>query len=153
MYLSPEDVLAIVSRGQQLGCKEALFSLGEKPELRWPEARASLRKLGYRSTIDYVIAMCELVLSRSSLVPHVNAGTLTPEELARVKSVAGSAGIMLENVSRRLVQPGMPHHACPDKVPVQRLRTLDAAGEVGVPMTTGILIGIGETWQERVDSI
>ncbi len=152
-YLAPSDVLSIVQRGQELGCKEALFSLGEKPELRYPEAREMLRHLGYRTTLDYVIAMCEMVLSHSSLIPHVNVGTLTRPELARVKQVSGSAGIMLENISRRLMQPGMAHHACPDKVPLQRLRTLEASGEMAVPMTTGILIGIGETWQERVESI
>ncbi len=152
-YLSPEDVMNIVTRGQELGCKEALFSLGEKPELRYPEAREMLRRLGYASTLDYVIAMCELVLCNSTLIPHVNVGTLTREDLVRVKAVSGSAGMMLENISRRLVEPGMAHHACPDKVPVQRLRTLEAAGEMAVPMTTGILIGIGETWQERLESI
>lgn len=152
-YLSPEDVLRIAVRGEELGCKEALFSLGEKPELRYPQARQMLAHLGYRSTIDYVVAMCELVMENTSLVPHVNAGTMNREELDRVKDVSGSAGLMLENVSRRLMERGMPHHACPDKVPLQRLRTLELAGELGVPMTTGILIGIGETWEERVESI
>lgn len=136
-----------------LGCKEALFSLGEKPELRHPEARTMLDRLGYRTTIDYVIAMCELVLTRTPLIPHVNAGTTTREEFARVKEVCGSAGLMLENVSRRLMAKGMAHHACPDKTPTQRLRALRAAGEAGVPTTTGILIGIGETWDERVQSL
>ncbi|RXG97228.1 7,8-didemethyl-8-hydroxy-5-deazariboflavin synthase CofG [Bradyrhizobium vignae] len=152
-YLSPEEVLRTASRGEELGCKEALFSLGEKPELRYPQARNMLASLGYRSTIDYVIAMCELVISKTSLIPHVNAGTMSRDELNRVKEVSGSAGLMLENVSRRLMGKGMPHHACPDKVPLQRLRTLDAAGEASLPMTTGILIGIGETWDERIHSL
>lgn len=152
-YMTPEDVMRVVLRGQELGCKEALFSLGEKPELRYPEARAMLRHLGHETTLDYVVAMCRMVLSSSQLVPHVNAGTLTPEEIAKVKEVSGSIGLMLESVSRRLVQPGMPHYACPDKVPVQRLRTLEAAGRSAIATTTGILIGIGETWQERIDSI
>jgi FO synthase len=152
-YLTPDEVLRIAVRGEELGCKEALFSLGEKPELRYPEAREMLARLGYRSTIDYVVAMCELVMAKTSLVPHVNAGTMAREELDRVKEVSGSAGLMLENVSRRLMGRGMPHHACPDKVPLQRLRTLEAAGVLGIPMTTGILIGIGETWDERIDSI
>lgn len=152
-YLTPDDVLAIARESERLGCKEALLSLGEKPELRWEAARAALRRLGYASTIDYVVAMCEEILSHTSLVPHVNAGTLTHDELIRVKEVAGSAGLMLENISRRLVRKGMAHYACPDKVPVQRLRTLRAAGEIALPMTTGILIGIGETWQERIDSL
>lgn len=152
-YLDPEEVLRLATRGEELGCKEALFSLGEKPELRHMEARNMLARLGHRSTIDYVIAMCQLIIAETSLVPHVNAGTMSREELSRVKEVSGSAGLMLENVSRRLMGKGMPHYACPDKVPLQRLRTLDAAGEVSVPMTTGILIGIGETWQERLDSL
>lgn len=152
-YLNPEEVLRIATRGEELGCKEALFSLGEKPELRYPQARDMLARLGYRTTIDYVIAMCELVISKTSLIPHVNAGTMSRDELERVKEVSGSAGLMLENVSRRLMGKGMPHYACPDKVPLQRLRTLDAAGEACLPMTTGILIGIGETWDERIDSL
>jgi len=152
-YLTPEDVASIAVRGEALGCKEALFSLGEKPELRYPEAKTMLAKLGYQSTVDYVIAMCEQVMSTTSLVPHVNAGTMSRDELERVKNVCGSAGLMLENVSRRLMGRGMPHYACPDKVPLQRLRTLDAAGAASIPMTTGILIGIGETWAERVESI
>jgi FO synthase len=152
-YLTPDQVRAIVRRGEALGCKEALFSLGERPELLYPEARAILATLGYSTTIDYVVAMCEMVLKESTLVPHVNAGTLDANEVRSVKAVAGSAGIMLETISRRLVARGEVHFACPDKVPVQRLRTLERAGEVGLPMTTGILIGIGETWQERVDSL
>jgi 7,8-didemethyl-8-hydroxy-5-deazariboflavin synthase CofG subunit len=152
-YLAPDQVMAIVRRGEALGCKEALFSLGEKPELLHPQAREMLAALGYATTIDYVIAMCELVLRNSALVPHVNAGTLLPSEVRRVKAVAGSAGIMLETVSRRLLGRGQAHFACPDKVPVQRLRTLERAGEASLPMTTGILIGIGETWAERVDSL
>ena len=152
-YLSPEQVMAIVKRGQALQCKEALFSLGEKPELRYPEAAAMLRKLGFETTLDYAVAMCRIVIEQSSLVPHVNLGTMTRGELARVKQVSGSAGLMLENISRRLVRPGMAHHACPDKVPVQRMRTLEAAGLESVPTTTGILIGIGETWAERVQSL
>ena len=152
-YLSPDQVMAIVKRGQELGCKEALFSLGEKPELRYPEAVAMLGNLGFETTLDYAVAMCRMVLEESSLVPHVNLGTMTRPELARVKQVSGSAGLMLENISRRLVRPGMAHHACPDKVPVQRMRTLEAAGLESVPTTTGILIGIGETWAERIQSL
>ncbi len=152
-YLTPEQVMDIVQRGEQLGCKEALFSLGEKPELRYPQAREILETLGFKTTNDYVIAMCERVLRHSSLVPHVNAGTLTADELRRIKDVSGSVGLMLENVSRRLLQVGMAHYACPDKVPLQRLRTLRTAGELTIPTTSGILIGIGETWNERIDSL
>jgi 7,8-didemethyl-8-hydroxy-5-deazariboflavin synthase CofG subunit len=152
-YLTPEQVMEIARNGQRLGCKEALFSLGEKPELRYPEARAMLQRLGYASTMDYVIAMCERVLRDTTLIPHVNAGTLSIDEIRRLKAVSGSIGLMLENVSRRLVAKGMPHHACPDKVPLQRLRTLALAGERRIATTTGILIGIGETWRERIDSL
>lgn len=152
-YLTPDEVMDIVRRGERLGCKEALFSLGERPELRHPQAREMLHKLGHATTLDYVIAMCRRVLDSSSLVPHVNAGTLSRQEMERVKEVSGSAGLMLENISRRLVQPGMAHHACPDKVPLQRMRTLRHAGELSVPTTSGILIGIGETWAERMDSL
>lgn len=152
-FLSPDEVMKIVSRGEELGCKEALFSLGEKPELRYPEAAQMLEAHGYSSTLDYVVAMCDLVLSESSLIPHVNLGTMTRREARRLKEVSGSVGMMLENISRRLVQPGMAHHACPDKVPVQRIRTLEATGLESTPTTTGILIGIGETWSERIDSL
>ncbi|WP_028223135.1 7,8-didemethyl-8-hydroxy-5-deazariboflavin synthase CofG [Paraburkholderia oxyphila] len=152
-YLTPDEVMAIARRGEVLGCKEALFSLGEKPELVYPQARAALDALGYATTMDYVIAMSERVLAETSLIPHVNAGTLTRDEIIRLKAVCGSVGLMLENVSRRLVQRGMAHYACPDKVPVQRLRTLDMAGAQRIATTTGILIGIGETWAERIDSL
>lgn len=152
-YLQPHEVMRIARRGEELGCKEALFSLGEKPELRYPEAAAMLKALGYSSTLDYVVAMCELVLERSSLIPHVNLGTMTQAEAGELKQVSGSVGMMLENISRRLVRPGMAHHACPDKVPLQRIRTLEATGREAVPMTTGILIGIGETWAERLESL
>jgi 7,8-didemethyl-8-hydroxy-5-deazariboflavin synthase CofG subunit len=152
-YMTPDEVLAVAINGERLGCKEALFSLGERPELRYPEAREMLARLGYTSTIDYVIDACRLVLDNTTLVPHVNAGTLTADELAKLREVSGSMGMMLENVSRRLSKPGMAHHACPDKAPLLRLRTIEAAGKLAIPFTTGILIGIGETWEERVDSL
>lgn len=152
-YMTPDEVLEVAERGKQLGCKEVLFSLGEKPELRYPEARAALQKLGYSRTIDYLRDMCALVLERTGLLPHANPGTLSEEEILLLKPVTGSMGMMLESISRRLTQKGMPHYACPDKVPLQRLRTIERAGEQRVPFTTGILIGIGETWAERVDSL
>lgn len=152
-YLLPREVMDIISRGEDLGCKEALFSLGERPELRHAEARHALSNLGYASTIDYVVAMCGQVLNDSSLIPHVNAGTLRPDEMHKIRAVAGSIGLMLENSSPRLMKKGMPHYACPDKVPRLRLRTLELAGEWSVPTTSGILIGIGETWAERIDSL
>lgn len=152
-YMTPDDVLDVARRGERLGCKEALFSLGEKPELRYPEARAALDRLGYATTIDYLVDMCGRVLDNTGLIPHVNAGTLSDDDLRRLSAVSASMGMMLETESRRLMKPGMPHYACPDKSPVLRLRTLRAAGRAQVPFTTGILIGIGETWAERVDSL
>lgn len=152
-YMTPDEVLKVAEEGKRLGCKEVLFSLGEKPELRYPEARDALAELGYTRTIDYLRDMCALVLTRTGLLPHANPGTMSDEELEQLKPVTGSMGMMLENVSKRLTQKGYAHYACPDKVPVQRLRTLERAGERHVPFTTGILIGIGETWEERVDAL
>lgn len=151
--MSPEEVRRTVRDGERLGCKEVLFSLGEKPELRYAEAREALARLGHTSLIDYLAEVCGRVLDETSLLPHVNAGTLDDDEIRQLKSVSVSMGMMLESVSRRLLRPGQAHHACPDKVPEQRLRTLERAGRHGVPFTTGILIGIGETWAERVDSL
>ncbi|MBU2874856.1 7,8-didemethyl-8-hydroxy-5-deazariboflavin synthase CofG [Marinobacter salexigens] len=151
--LTPDDVMKVVREGEKMGCKEVLFSLGEKPELRYQEARDALARLGHTSMIDYLAEMCDLVFKESTLLPHVNAGTLSEDEIVQLKSVSVSMGMMLENISRRLLQRGQAHFACPDKVPVQRLRTLERAGHHGVPFTTGILIGIGETWEERIDSL
>jgi len=152
-YMTPDEVLAVARQGERLGCKEALFSLGERPELRYPEARQMLQALGYATTMEYVVAMCQRILRETSLIPHVNAGTLTEEEVRQLKGVAGSIGLMLENISKRLMAKDMPHYACPDKVPLQRIRTLQRAGMERIATTTGILIGIGETWTERVDSL
>jgi len=152
-YMSPEEILSVADAGGRLGCKEALFSLGERPERQFSEARAILDGLGYKTTIDYLEAMCRLVLQKTALVPHVNAGTLTAEEIGRLREVSGSMGMMLETASRRLMKRGMAHHACPDKAPRLRVRTLEEAGRLGVPFTTGILIGIGESWEERLDSL
>lgn len=152
-YMSPDEVLSVAQEGKALGCKEALFSLGEKPELRYAEARRALQELGYSRTIDYLRDMCALVVRETGLLPHANPGTMSDDELVRLKEVTGSMGIMVENVSRRLTRKGMAHYACPDKVPVQRLRTLERAGQARVPFTTGILIGIGETWAERIASL
>lgn len=151
--MSPEAVLKSAKAGEAKGCKELLFSLGEKPELRYEKARAALRVYGYDSLTDYLHDMCRLVLDETGLLPHVNAGSLTEEELAKLRSVSASMGMMLETISRRLTRKGMPHFACPDKTPVQRLRTLERAGKLKVPFTTGLLIGIGETWDERMESL
>ena len=151
--LTPEDVLRIAREGEATGCKELLFSLGEKPELRYAAARDALARLGYERLTDYLRDMCALVLSETSLLPHVNAGTLTDEEIDLLRPVSASMGMMLETISRRLTRKGHPHYACPDKVPVQRLRTLERAGQRKVPFTTGLLIGIGETWAERIEAL
>ncbi len=151
--MTPEQVLASVRKGARQGCKEILFSLGEKPELRYAQARDALAALGYTRMTDYLADMCALVRAETPLLPHVNAGTLAEDEILRLKPVSASMGMMLETVSRRLTRPGMPHHACPDKMPIQRLRTLDRAGEHKVPFTTGLLIGIGETWADRIDAL
>ena len=151
--MTPEQVLKVAKKGIENGCKELLFSLGEKPELRYEQAKKSLAKLGYESMTQYLADMCALVLKETNLLPHVNAGTLSDDEIDLLKPVSASMGMMLETVSRRLVRKGMPHHGCPDKTPVQRLRTLERAGVKNVPFTTGLLIGIGETWEERIEAL
>lgn len=151
--LSPDQVLSMARAGEAKGCKEILFSLGEKPELRYEVARAGLARLGYARMTDYLADMCALVLAETTLLPHVNAGTLADDEIERLRPVSASMGMMLETISKRLHRPGMPHHACPDKVPLQRCRTLDRTGAARVPFTTGLLIGIGETWAERVEAL
>jgi len=151
--MTPAQVLTVAKQGQTLGCKEALFSLGEKPELRYREVRQALSALGYPSMVDYLIAMCQLVLNETNLIPHVNAGNLTANELAQLKQVSGSMGLMLESTSDVLHVKGGAHFACPDKVPSLRINTMAYAGEQKIPFTTGILVGIGETWQDRVDSL
>ncbi|NJO24388.1 MAG: 7,8-didemethyl-8-hydroxy-5-deazariboflavin synthase CofG [Sphingomonadales bacterium] len=151
--MTPDEVMAVVRAGERLGCKEVLFSLGEKPERRYAQARERLAALGHERMTGYLRDMCARVIEETGLVPHVNAGTLDDEEIAMLKPVAGSMGMMLETVSKRLMAKGGAHYACPDKVPVQRLRTLERAGEARVPFTTGILIGIGESFAERIDSL
>ena len=151
--LNPDEVLKIVDLGEKSGCKEVLLSLGEKPELKYLKAKNELNKLGFSSMVDYLTYICELILKKSSLLPHVNAGTLTKDEISKLKPVTASMGMMLENTSRRLTKKGMPHYACPDKMPIQRIRTMENMGVLKVPFTTGILIGIGETWQERIETL
>ncbi|HWP26314.1 MAG TPA: 5-amino-6-(D-ribitylamino)uracil--L-tyrosine 4-hydroxyphenyl transferase CofH [Xanthobacteraceae bacterium] len=152
-YLSPEEVLAIAAAGARAGCHEALFTLGDKPELRYAAARAALRRLGYASTVEYLAAMCSLVQRETGLLPHVNAGVMSEAEIALLRTVSVSQGIMLENVSERLCQRGQPHFGSPDKHPHVRLGMIAAAGRLGVPFTSGILIGIGETRLERIASL
>ncbi|SCF34424.1 FO synthase subunit 1 /FO synthase subunit 2 [Micromonospora matsumotoense] len=153
-FLETDEVLEIARQGAALGCKEALFTLGDRPEERWPAARAWLDERGYDSTVDYLRACAVAVLEETGLLPHLNPGVLSWSELQRLKPVAPSMGMMLETTATRLwSEPGGPHFGSPDKEPAVRLRVLDDAGRVGVPFTTGILIGIGETPAERVDAI
>ncbi len=153
-FLERDEVLAIAREGAAQGCKEALFTLGDRPEERWPAARQWLDERGYDSTLDYVRACAIAVLEETGLLPHLNPGVLTWADLQRLKPVAPSMGMMLETTATRLwSEPGGPHFGSPDKEPAVRLRVLDDAGRVGVPFTTGILIGIGETRAERVDAI
>ncbi|MFI5690851.1 bifunctional FO biosynthesis protein CofGH [Kribbella sp. NPDC051586] len=153
-YLSPDEVLEIARQGAALGCKEALFTLGDAPEERWDAARQWLEEAGYDSTLDYVRAMAIRVLEETGLLPHLNPGVMSWQDLQRLKPVAPSMGMMLETTSRRLFEEkGQPHFGSPDKDPAIRLRVLEDAGRSNVPFTTGLLIGIGETLPERADSI
>lgn len=152
-YLTPEEVLAIARAGAKAGCTEALFTLGDKPELRWRQAREALAAAGHASTIDYLVAMCDLVLRETGLLPHANPGVMTAAELGALRDVTASQGIMLESTSERLCAPGGVHHGSPDKHPAIRLAVLNEAGAARIPFTTGILIGIGETRAERLDAL
>ena len=151
--MSPDEVLAVARAGERLGCSEALFSLGDKPELLFPEMRETLRHLGYKSTLHYLEAMCELVLRETSLLPHPNPGLLSAEWIARLAAVSPSMGLMLETTNSALLAPGAAHDNAPDKVPAKRLRTMEEAGKQHVPFTTGLLIGIGESVEDRIDTL
>ncbi|GAA2128405.1 bifunctional FO biosynthesis protein CofGH [Nocardioides bigeumensis] len=148
-YLSPEDVLGIASQGAEAGCHEALFTLGEAPEERYAEARTWLTEHGYSSTVDYLVAMCALVLEETGLLPHANAGAIGRDELARLREVAPSQGMMIESLRPDLAA----HRGAPDKTPQRRLATLEWAGELAIPFTTGILVGIGESEGDRVEAL
>ena len=151
--MTPEQVLQVAREGEKLGCTEALFSLGDKPELIFPEMRETLRRLGYRSTLHYLEGMCELVLRETTLLPHPNPGLMSAEWIDRLSRVSPSMGLMLETTNAALLAPGAAHDNAPDKVPARRLRTIEEAGKQGVPFTTGILIGIGESPEDRVDAL
>jgi FO synthase len=151
--MTPEEVLGVAVAGEKLGCTEALFSLGDKPELLFPEMRETLRRLGYKSTLHYLEAMCEMVLRETGLLPHPNPGLLSAEWISRLAAVSPSMGLMLESTNVSLLGPGGAHDNAPDKVPSKRLRTIEEAGRQQVPFTTGILIGIGESAEDRVDSL
>jgi FO synthase len=154
LYLSPDEVLDIARQGAALGCKEALFTLGDRPEARWKQAREWLDAHGYEDTLSYVRAMAIRVLEETGLLPHLNPGVMTSQDFQRLKPVAPSMGMMLETTSARLYETkGAPHFGSPDKDPKVRLRVLEDAGRSQVAFTTGILIGIGETLEERADAI
>ena len=150
--MTPEEVLSVAQAGEKLGCTEALFSLGDRPEALFPEMRDMLRRLGYRSTLHYLEAMCELVLRETRLLPHANPGLLSANWIERLKASNPSLGLMLESTSTQLAAAHPPGQT-PDKVPALRLKTIEDAGKLGVPFTTGILIGIGETLEDRVESL
>jgi 7,8-didemethyl-8-hydroxy-5-deazariboflavin synthase CofG subunit len=151
--MTPDQVLEVARAGEKMGCTEALFSLGDKPELAFPEMRETLRRLGYKSTLHYLEAMCELVLRETTLLPHPNPGLLSAEWIARLAKVSPSMGLMLETTNASLLTAGAAHDNAPDKVPAKRLRTIEEAGKQNVPFTTGLLIGIGETLEDRVDTL
>ncbi|MCU0974780.1 MAG: 5-amino-6-(D-ribitylamino)uracil--L-tyrosine 4-hydroxyphenyl transferase CofH [Steroidobacteraceae bacterium] len=152
-YLSIRQVLEIVRAGEAQSCKEALFTLGDKPELRYAAAREALAGFGYARTVDYLEAAARAVLRETTLLPHLNSGVMSEDDLRLLKPVAASMGLMLESAAERLCERGGPHHGSPDKRPSLRLATLHAAGRLGIPFTSGILIGIGETRRERLESL
>ncbi|HEX2929671.1 MAG TPA: 7,8-didemethyl-8-hydroxy-5-deazariboflavin synthase CofG, partial [Candidatus Binatia bacterium] len=151
--MTPDEVLHVVRQGKLLGCTEVLFSLGDKPEAIYPEMRDFLAERGHGRTLDYLFEACRSVLVETELLPHANPGVMGRRDLARLREVNASMGLMLESVSERLLLPGAAHDNAPDKKPTVRLKTLEEAGKLQIPFTTGILIGIGETWQERIDSL
>lgn len=153
VMMKPEQVLEIAQKGKKARCTEALFMTGERPEQKYDEARQWLKSLGYSSTIEYITHMSELVLKNTGLLPHTNPGNMTKEEMIELKRSNPSLGMMLENVSERLCSKGMPHELAPSKNPKVRLKTIENAGQLKIPFTTGLLVGIGETPYELVDSL
>jgi FO synthase len=148
-----QEVLRVVEQGRLLGCTEVLFSLGDKPEAIYPEMREILTRLGHRRTLDYLLEACRVVVEETGLLPHSNPGIMGQRDLRRMREVNASMGLMLESASDRLLLAGGAHDKAPDKRPVLRLRTLETAGKLQVPFTTGILVGIGESWEERIDAL
>jgi|TARA_B110000259_G_scaffold178566_1_gene217068 7,8-didemethyl-8-hydroxy-5-deazariboflavin synthase CofG subunit len=152
--MSVADVLAVAERGRAAGCAECLFTLGDRPEARYIEAANELKALGFASTVEYVAHCCAMVLEHTGLLPHVNAGVLTFDELKLIRTVSVSQGLMLESASERLVtEKGAAHWKCDTKKPDVRLRVMEHAGELNIPFTSGIMVGIGETRAERVDGM
>ncbi len=153
IYMTPEQVLDVASAGAAMGCTEALFTLGERPEQRYPEAKEWLEHRGFKTTLEYLTHVCELVLSETKMLPHANPGTMGRREIAALQPFNPSMGLMLESTSEALYAVGGPHEFAPSKRPRVRLRTLELAGQLRVPFTTGILIGIGETRRDRIESL
>jgi len=153
MYLTPDEVMAVVRAGEWRGCTEALFTLGDRPEDRWPAAREFLDGMGHHTTLDYVRSLTERVVAETDVFPHANPGLMDEDALRALRRSNLSLGLMLESISPRLMEPGMPHHDCPDKDPVLRMETVAAAGRLAIPFTTGVLVGIGETASEIVESL
>jgi len=151
--MSPDDVLQMAEEAKALGCKEALFCIGDRPEVRWPKYRDILKGFGHDSTQSYLVAMCRMVMEETGILPHPNAGIMSERELRELREVSPSQGIMLESTSERLCAPGGPHEHAPDKKPRTRLAMLRRAGKLRIPFTTGILIGLGETKDERIDAL
>jgi FO synthase len=151
--MTPDEVLSIAQAGERLGCTEALFSLGDKPELLFPEMREHLRHLGFSSTLQYLEAMCELVLRETNLLPHPNPGLMSTQWLTSLAAFSPSLGLMLETTSYELLRLGAAHDNAPDKIPAKRLQTIEQAGKLNIPFTTGILVGIGETRAHRVSAL
>ena len=151
--MTPDEVLEVAKAGEKMGCTEALFSLGDKPELLFPEMRAALRHLGFNSTLQYLEAMCQKILQETTLLPHPNPGLLSAEWIARLAAVSPSMGLMLETTNMDMLGPGRAHDNALDKIPAKRLRTIEEAGKQTVPFTTGLLIGIGETPEDRIDTL
>ena len=153
VYLTPDEVMTIVRAGERDGCTEALITLGDRPEARWPAAREFLDRIGHTSTLDYVRHMTERIVGESTLLPHANPGLMDEETQQALRRSNPSLGLMLENISPRLMEPGMPHHDCPDKDPAPRMETIETAGHLDIPFTTGVLVGIGATPGEIVSSL
>ena len=152
LFVPPEEVVEIARKGSESGCTELLFVLGDKPELIYEVYRDALGEMGYKTTVEYLIDMCKAGLEQN-IFPHSNLGISTTEELEQLRETNPSMGLMLENISPRLLQKGEAHHGCPDKFPKLRMETMQRAGKLRIPWTSGILVGIGETWEERIDSL
>ena len=152
-FMTPEEVMELVKQGEAAGCKEALFTLGDKPELRYREAREELASLGHKTTLSYLNEIAKSIVSETQLLPHINAGVMTVEDLRKLRKVSVSQGLMLESSSKRLCEKGGPHYGSPDKIPEKRLETIMLAGIEKIPFTSGILIGIGETRLERIEAL